>query len=280
MSEFQSTVEQEVLRRYAAGAEDVEPSLCCPVEYENQYLEILPAEIIEKDYGCGDPSRYVEPGETVLDLGSGGGKICYILSQKVGAEGRVIGVDFNDTMLALARKYQDELADRIGWGNVEFRKGRIQDLALPLDPLAEWLAANPVRDIDGLLALETEMARLRTQSPLVADDHVDVIVSNCVLNLVKTAEKRQLFREIHRVCKPGGRAVISDIVCDKPPTMRILGDSELWSGCVSGAFLESRFPKMFEEAGFSQVEVLELAGEPWRVVDGVSFRSMTVQAVK
>ena len=81
---------------------------------------MIPNEIIERDYGCGDPSQFVRPGETVLDLGSGGGKICYIASQVVGSEGRVIGVDFNTDMLALARKYQPEVASRIGYNNVEF----------------------------------------------------------------------------------------------------------------------------------------------------------------
>lgn len=278
--DLQDGIEQEVLRRYGAGAEHVEPSLCCPVDYDNEYLKVLPAEIIEKDYGCGDPSKYVNAGEVALDLGSGSGKICYILSQKVGAEGSVIGVDFNDLMLDLASKYKAELAETIGWANVDFRKGRIQDLSLNLAKLESWLATNPVNGLDGLFALENEIARLKLAEPLVASNAIDVIVSNCVLNLVKTAEKAQLFQEMHRVCKPGGRAVISDIVCDKRPTMRILGDPELWSGCISGAFVESRFPEMFQEAGFREVEILERAEEPWQVIDGVSFRSMTVKATK
>ena len=88
-------VEQEVLERYGKGAEAFEPELCCPIDYEAEYLDLLPKEIIEKDYGCGNPSVHVMPGETVLDLGSGAGKICYILSQKVGAEGSVIGFNAN-----------------------------------------------------------------------------------------------------------------------------------------------------------------------------------------
>ncbi|MGB8274324.1 MAG: methyltransferase, partial [Alphaproteobacteria bacterium] len=83
--------EQEVLRRYAEAAEARESALCCPVSYDPKFLEIIPAEILERDYGCGDPSRYVREGESVLDLGSGGGKICYIASQIVGPAGRVVG---------------------------------------------------------------------------------------------------------------------------------------------------------------------------------------------
>ena len=94
-------IEATVLKRYQAGAQTLEPKLCCPTSYEADYLKILPQEIIEKDYGCGDPSRHVNAGETVLDLGSGAGKICYILAQKVGASGTVLGVDFNDKMQIL-----------------------------------------------------------------------------------------------------------------------------------------------------------------------------------
>ena len=136
-------VEGEVRRRYGEGARQREAALCCPTSYDAKYLKVLPTEILERDYGCGDPSEYVGEGETVLDLGSGAGKICYILSQRVGPEGAVIGVDVNDEMLALARQYQDEMADRIGHGNVSFRKGRIQDLALDLDRAQAWLASHP-----------------------------------------------------------------------------------------------------------------------------------------
>jgi len=98
-------VEGEVLRRYKAGAKKVEKGLCCPIEYDKPSLDLLPQEIVEKDYGCGNPSKYVNPGETVVDLGSGAGKICYILANKVGAKGRIIGVDFNDNMLEIGRAH-------------------------------------------------------------------------------------------------------------------------------------------------------------------------------
>ena len=94
--------EAAVLQRYGAAAQEVEPCLCLPVSYNKDLLRVIPDEILEKDYGCGDPSRYVKAGETVLDLGSGSGKACYIISQIVGAQGNVIGVDFNPPMLALA----------------------------------------------------------------------------------------------------------------------------------------------------------------------------------
>jgi|GEM_PF-1779717 len=95
--------ESAVKSRYAAGAQAVEPALCCPVPYRPELLKIIPAEVIARDYGCGDPSQHVHPGETVLDLGSGTGKICFIAAQVVGPTGRVIGVDMTDEMLGVAR---------------------------------------------------------------------------------------------------------------------------------------------------------------------------------
>ena len=118
-----------MLQRYGNAAQEVEACLCLPVNYDKTLLKVIPDEILEKDYGCGDPSRYIRPGETVLDLGSGSGKACYIISQIVGAKGKVIGVDFNPPMLELARKYQKSIGDKLGYHNVEFRRGKIQDLA-------------------------------------------------------------------------------------------------------------------------------------------------------
>ena len=273
-------IESAVLSRYEDGARQQQPSLCCPTEYEGNYTEILPEEIIAKDYGCGDPTRYVNEGETVVDLGSGAGKNCYILAQKVGQSGKIIGVDFNDEMLTLARKYQGEMADKLGYGNTEFVKGKIQDLKLPLAKLQGWLEANPVTSVDKIGEYEAQCDRLRQKEPLIADNTVDVVISNCVLNLVRPQDKKQLFGEIFRVLKRGGRAVISDIVCDEDPTPTITNDPDLWSGCIAGAFREDLFLKMFEDAGFYGVEILKREETPWQVIDGVEFRSMTVRAYK
>ncbi|MBO1348501.1 MAG: methyltransferase domain-containing protein [Hormoscilla sp. GUM202] len=273
-------IESTVLERYQAGARQVEDGLCCPTKYESEYLDILPAEIIEKDYGCGDPSRYVKPGETVVDLGSGSGKICYILAQKVGPQGKAIGVDFNDEMLTLAKKYQDNIAKQIGYHNVRFVKGKIQDLALDLEAVQRWLSEHPITSIEDVAKLEAECDRLRQEQPLIADNSVDVVVSNCVLNLVRPQDKKQLFAEIYRVLKRGGRAVISDIVCDEDPTAEIINDPQLCSGCIAGAFREDAFVEMFAQAGFYGMEILSRQSEPWQVIDGIEFRSVTVQAFK
>ncbi len=274
-------VEREVLDRYAQGAQRAEQALCCPIDgYDPKYLKILPQEIIEKDYGCGDPSRYVSEGDAVLDLGSGAGKICYILAQKVGSRGRVVGLDFNDAMLRLARKYQDDMAQKLGYRNVEFHKAKIQDLALDLDRVQQRLRDEPITSIEDLGHFEAVCDQLRRDDPLIGDQTMDAVVSNCVLNLVQPRDKVQLFAEMYRVLKDGGRAVISDIVCDEDPTQAIMSDPKLWSGCISGAFREDRFLEMFQEAGFYGVEVLAYGHEPWRVIDGVEFRAVTVRAFK
>ena len=273
-------IETSVLERYEAGAKEHQPSLCCPTEYDGRYLTIIPEEIIAKDYGCGDPTRYINEGEVVLDLGSGAGKNCYIIAQKVGKNGQIIGVDFNDEMLNLARKYQQEIATKTGFFNTKFVKGKIQDLKLPLEPVELWLKENPIHNLNDLKAWEKECDRLKKEETLIADNRIDVVVSNCVLNLVKSEDKKQLFAEIFRVLKRGGRAIISDIVCDEDLPEEIINDHDLWSGCLAGAFREDLFLKMFEDAGFYGVEILVRESEPWQVIKGIEFRSLTVRAYK
>lgn len=273
-------VENSVRERYSAGAQQQEAALCCPVDYDQKYLEIIPDEVIERDYGCGDPSKYVHEGETVLDLGSGTGKICFIASQVVGSSGKVIGVDMTDAMLEVARRNAPVVAERTGFDNVEFRKGRIQDLALDLEQLEGWLKEQPVQDANGFLALEEKSQQLREAESLIESDSIDVVVSNCVLNLVGMAARKQLFEEIYRVLKNGGRAVISDIVCDEDVPVDMQKDPELWSGCISGAFREDEFLQAFEDAGFHGVEILKFDKEPWQTVQGIEFRSMTLCAYK
>ena len=272
--------ENAVRDRYAKAAQSREQALCCPVDYDPRYLEAIPSEVIERDYGCGDPSRYLRPGETVLDLGSGTGKICFIASQVVGPEGRVIGVDMTDDMLEVARRAAPQVADRIGYANVRFRKGRIQDLKLDLEALEGALEKRPVSDANGYLELENEIARLRMEEPMIADDSIDAIVSNCVLNLVDADRKRSLFGELFRVLKTGGRAIISDIVSDRPVTEAMKSDPELWSGCLSGAMTESEFSEAFQAAGFFGIRFVKYETTPWRVIDGIVFRSVTIEAFK
>ena len=276
----QLRTETIVRERYAAGAKSTETRLCCPVDYNSDYLKVIPQEVIDRDYGCGDPSRYLHDGESVLDLGSGTGKICFIAAQIVGPSGKIIGVDMTDEMLEVARRNAPIVAGRIGYGNVEFRKGRIQDLALDLEKLDVELKARPITDAASFLRADELAEELRVKHPLVASDSVDVVVSNCVLNLVEPKSKRQLFDEIFRVLKKGGRAVISDIVSDEDVPEHLQSDPELWSGCISGALTEEGFLKAFSDAGFYGIQILKRDEKPWQTVEGIEFRSVTVEAFK
>ena len=202
-----SNFEAAVLQRYAEASRKAEAGLCVPINYDRSLLEVIPQEVIEKDYGCGDPSRYIHQGETVLDLGSGSGKACYIISQIVGTSGKVIGVDFNPPMLELARKYQKSVGDKLGYHNVEFRRGKIQDLRTNLELIDQCLRENPVRSVADLARLEEFEKTIRREQPLVADESIDVIVSNCVLNLVRPEDKKVLFAEMYRVLKRGAESL-------------------------------------------------------------------------
>lgn len=267
--------------RYSQAAQDREEALCCPItSYDQSLLAAIPAEVIDRDYGCGDPSRWVKPGDTVLDLGSGGGKICFIAAQMVGAEGRVIGVDRNREMLDLARNSAPSVASAIGFANCEFRVGNIQDLALNLEAVESWLADHPVRTREDVFALHEEETRLRREQPLITDESIDIVLSNCVLNLVSQAERQHMFKELYRVVKTGGRVAISDIVCDEDVPEELQNDPTLWSGCLSGAFREDRFVEAFAAAGFHGVHIAKRDPQPWQVVEGIEFRAVTVVAYK
>ncbi len=269
-----------VRARYSAAARAREQALCCPVDYDPRYLEVIPREVLERDYGCGDPSRFVREGDVVLDLGSGAGKVCFIAAQIAGPKGAVIGVDANEEMLRLARAAAPKVASALGYANVRFQRARIQDLALDLDALDGWLAEHPVCGVAELAALERTSERLRREAALISDASVDLVVSNCVLNLVRESDRRQLMAEIFRVLKVGGRIAISDIVSDEPVPDALKADPELWSGCVSGAFQELEFVLALEAAGFRAIAIETWEAEPFAVVEGIEFRSVTLTAHK
>ena len=237
--------------RYGAAALEQEACLCTPVAFNPQWLEVIPAEVVERDYGCGDPTRWVETGDTVLDLGSGSGKNAFICAQVVGQDGAVIGVDRNADMLALSRGAAPVVAERIGYSNVRFVEGAIEAL--------------DATDADG--------------APLIADASVDVVLSNCVLNLVNPSARERLLSNIRRVLRPGGRVAISDIVCDRPVPLALQQDPELWSGCISGAWEEQAFLADFAALGFEGVAYADRSEQPWRVVDGIEFRAVTLVGV-
>jgi arsenite methyltransferase len=273
-------IEATVRERYSAGARTGDSALCCPASYDPRLLAAIPDEVLARDYGCGDPTRHLRPGETVLDLGSGSGKVCFLASQVVGPTGRVIGVDMNDDMLEVARRNAPEVAGRVGYANTTFRKAKIQDLLLDREWLDDLLRADPVRSEADLARLEVRIAERRQLEPLVASGSVDVVISNCVLNLVRPEDKHNLFAEIFRALRRGGRAVISDIVSDEDVPVALQQDPDLWSGCIAGTLREDLFLAAFEAAGFYGVTLLERQAEPWRTVEGIEFRSVTVAAYK
>ncbi|GIW16999.1 MAG: hypothetical protein KatS3mg064_0156 [Tepidiforma sp.] len=180
--------------------------------YRDADIADLPTTVTDVAFGCGNPTAIaaLEPGQVVLDLGSGGGIDCFLAAKMVGPSGRVIGVDMTPEMVRLARKN----AEKVGAPNVEFRLGEIEHLP-------------------------------------VADASVDVIISNCVINL--SPDKAQVFREAFRVLKPGGRLQVSDIVWTRPVPDDVRGDMEKWAGCIAGALLESEYLDHIRAAGFVDV---------------------------
>ena len=236
--------------RYGAAALELESCLCTPVGFDAELLKVIPREVVDRDYGCGDPTRWVRRGDRVLDLGSGSGKNAFICSQVVGADGRVTGVDRNSSMLTLSRDAASRVAEAIGYANVQFLDGAIEALDAP--------------GADG--------------APLVADGSVDVVLSNCVLNLVNPSARDRLLGNIHRVLAPGGRVAISDIVCDRPVPRHLQEDPELWSGCISGAWQEEAFLEAFRQLGFQDVRYAVRSPDPWRELEGIAFRAVTLVA--
>jgi arsenite methyltransferase len=183
------------------------------IGYTEEQLEAAPA-AANLGVGCGNPTAIdtLRPGEIVVDLGSGAGMDAFLAARQVGPGGRVIGVDMTDAMLEKAR----ENAHEAGVENVEFRKGRIEEL--PLE-----------------------------------DESVDVIISNCVVNL--SPEKDRVYREAYRVLRPGGRVMISDIVLERPLPEALLASLDAYLGCVGGASLRGEYLETIRKAGFREVRV-------------------------
>lgn len=177
-------------------------------------LADLPAEVTGLSLGCGDPITLADlrPGDTVVDLGSGGGIDCFLAAQRVGAGGRVIGVDMTPEMIGRARAN----AVKVGAANVEFHLGQIEDL--------------PVQDASA-----------------------DVIISNCVINL--SPDKPQVFRQMFRVLRPGGRIAVSDIVTSGPVPDALKNNLEAWSACIAGAIPSQDYAEGLRAAGFVDVQV-------------------------
>jgi len=222
-------IKQNVREYYAAALKEKPQSTsgcCCSgsgktsccgnteILYEDEAVFELPSEVTDISFGCGDPVTLASllPGQTVLDLGSGGGIDCFLAAQKVGSTGYVIGVDMTPQMVdrAMANKA------KLNVENVDFRLGEIENLP-------------------------------------VADAAVDVVISNCVINL--SPDKPRVFQEIFRVLKPGGKLAVSDIVTDGELPQTIQNSMDAWVGCVAGAVDVRLYAQMIEDAGFTNVKI-------------------------
>jgi arsenite methyltransferase len=230
----ETAIKNEVRERYAREALKVRAAkaapACCGASasatelitsklYRDSEAAQVPAEALAASLGCGNPTALAElkPGETVLDLGSGGGIDVILTARRVGPTGKAYGLDMTDEMIELARDNQR----KAGVQNVEFLKGEIENIPLP-------------------------------------DDSVDVIISNCVINL--SADKDRVLREAFRVLKPGGRFAVSDIVVRGEMPKEIQHMVELWAGCIAGALEDRDYEAKLTRAGFKEVEI-----EPTRV---------------
>lgn len=272
---FESTIKET----YSNAAKMPVDHLCCPPSYASDLWEDLPKEIIEKDYGCGDPTPHVKEGDYVLDLGCGVGKLCFMMAKIVGSSGKVTGVDINEDMLSVAQKYVDSLNERTGVGRVNFIKTKIQDLRIDIDQIEELIKEKPIGNYNDYLAIERSIDQYK-ENPVVPEASYDVVVSNCVLNLVDKKERLALVEAVYRVLKPGGRLAISDIVCSEPVPSSMLRDGQLWSNCLSGAFEEEEMGRVFAKKGFIHLTYPEWSCRPWRVINGIEFRSVTLTGYK
>ncbi|MDD2382955.1 MAG: DUF5714 domain-containing protein [Sulfurospirillaceae bacterium] len=226
---------------YNEAALDTKEDILNPVCYEESYLQHIPPHLRFRGYGCGSPilEANLKEGEAMLDLGSGRGIECFIASKLVGRSGHVRGVDMLDSMLTLAHEGIEPIAQNLGYANLSFVKGYIE--ALP------------------------EKANA-----------YDVVTSNCVLNL--SNHKRNLFAEIFRVLKPGGRLVVSDVVCEDEPSAKIRNDAKLSGECIAGALSQTHLVGLLRESGFRDIRLLKRF--VYRIIEGHPFYSLSFMAYK
>ncbi|MDD2558494.1 MAG: DUF5714 domain-containing protein [Desulfuromonas sp.] len=226
---------------YTQAVGDTKEDILNPVCYEGDILEHIPVQYRFRGYGCGSPVLDAElcKDESVTDLGCGTGVECFIAARQVGVRGHVTGVDMLGPMLNLAQAGADAVRRNLGYDNLKFTQGYLEDLPL------------------------------KTQSQ-------DVVISNCVLNL--SSDKRATFKQIFRILKPGGRMVVSDVVCEKEPDAAIRNDEKLHGECIAGALTQKDLLGLLRETGMVQVRILKRF--PYRVVQGHPFFSITFLALK
>lgn len=226
---------------YAARAEEVDETILNPVFYDPAKVDFIPEKGRVRSYGCGSPIKDadLQPGEVLVDLGCGSGVESFIAARQVGPEGRAVGIDMTDAMLDIAKQSQGSVEAALGFANTTFLKGFLEDI--PLE-----------------------------------DDMADVVVSNCVINLCRN--KRRVFQEIFRILKPGGRLVISDVVCENDPPLAIRSDHKLTGECIGGAMVQDYLFSMLEGMGYSGASIMNRF--PYRTVQNHPFYSLTFRAYR
>lgn len=233
---------QEYYGTTVKQTEDLIYDACCTTDYDPKLLKALTSEVRSKQYGCGSPTPDAVFGHTLLDLGCGAGADVFIASQLVGEAGHVIGVDMTDEQLEVAERNIAPIMKNLGYTkpNVEFIKGEIENLDIP-------------------------------------DESVDCVISNCVINL--STDKTAVFREIHRVLKPGGEFLISDIVADRRIPKALRSDAKLYSECLTGADYEGDFIRRMRAAGFNDVRQTSRR-KTGDVIEMIHFYSVTYKGFK
>ena len=258
---------EAILETYSKAATERDPGLCCPVDYQQEFspeeLQHIPEEVLKFNYGCGIPPelRRLEPGKSVLDLGPGLGRDCFIAARKVGPEGQVFGLDMSDEMLQKAERYKQTVVSRLGYDNLRFLKGQF-DVQIPLE-----------------------------------DSSIDVIFSNCVNNLA--LEKKTAYQEMLRILRPGSKLSFSDIVSYEPLPAKLRVNETAWADCVAGALCFQDLNQLLSEIGFQGVtlktdylwqkgtQIVEryfpttsLKPEELETITSVRLYSVTVEAYK
>jgi arsenite methyltransferase len=252
-----SEISESVRKYYGEvlqSSSDLKTSACCSIDTMPGFLKTLLAgvhpEVLERFYGCGSPLPPVLEGATVLDLGCGTGRDCYLLSKLVGPKGRVIGVDMTPEQLEVAVRHREWHAERYGYANVEFLHGHIENLA----------------------------------AIGIADDSIDVVVSNCVINL--SPEKPRVLAEIFRVLKPGGELYFSDVFADRRIPAELRRDPVLLGECLGGALYWEDFRRILQDLGCPDVRTVKRNAislddpEVFAKIGMVNFQSVTVRAFK
>jgi MoaA/NifB/PqqE/SkfB family radical SAM enzyme/2-polyprenyl-3-methyl-5-hydroxy-6-metoxy-1,4-benzoquinol methylase len=235
------TGHKSVREFYGQAALQTNDEIVNPFAPSRSGLDFIPLKSRQRSYGCGSPVLDAEPtpGETLVDLGSGSGFECFVAARQVGRAGKVYGIDMTREMLDLARESKGSVVEELGYDNLEFRQGYLEEIPLP-------------------------------------DQHADVVISNCVINL--SPDKRTTFHEIYRVLKPGGRLVVSDIVTDQQIPLAIKNNQKFRGECLGGALQQEQLLALLRAAGFTDARLIKRF--PYREEGGTRFFSLTFSCRK